>query len=146
MKNVVREYLQLLLAVLPAEYHIETFQMTTVSVIVLAAGAFMVLFHVCMPMNLWHILLYIAMLGLFLGGWAICSITIPLGDRALDLSRINLFSMVPMKELTSPMGVYIGAGIGLSLIAFVIFTIFATQIGTWVSKRLMKTLRWEDKA
>ena len=139
-------FLQLLLAVLPSAYHLESAEMTTVSVIVLAAGAFMVLFRVSMPMNWKHATLFVSMLGLFMLAWWACSWTIKIGGRVLDLKKINIFSMSPMNSITSAMGVYIGASIGACILLFALFTVFATQIGNWVSRRLMKTFRLEDKA
>ncbi len=139
-------FLQLLLVTLPQAYKLDSAGMTTVSVIVLAAGAFMVLFRVSMPMNWKHIILFVTMLAIFMVGWYLSSVTLKFGDKVVDLHKVNLFSMTPMDQLTAPMGVYIGAGVGLGIILFAIFTVFATQIGNWMSRRLMKTLRLEDKA
>jgi len=99
-----------------------------------------------MPMNWKHATLFVSMLGLFMLAWWACSWTIKIGGRVLDLKKINIFSMSPMNSITSAMGVYIGASIGACILLFALFTVFATQIGNWVSRRLMKTFRLEDKA
>lgn len=138
--------LQLLFAVLPDRFDLVVEQLRTVSVLVLSAGAFIELFYVCHPYNWKHITLVVCMLGVFFLGWASCSVNVSVAGRHLDLIKMNLFSMVPIKEVTGYMWVVVGSSVGFMVALFALLVFLMTRYNLLSAKRMMKALHLEDKA
>lgn len=63
-------------------------ELEMVSVILLAAGAFSVLFRVCLPMDIKHAVIFFGMLAIFFLGWGIMP---------------GLFSVTPIDKITKGM-------------------------------------------
>ena len=138
--------LQVLFAVLPDRFDLTVEQLRTVSVLVLSAGAFLELFYVCYPYNWKHIMLVVSMLGVFFLGWASCSVNLSVAGRHLDLIKMNLFSMVPIKEVTGYMWVFVGSCVGFMLLLFSVLVFLTARYNLLSAKRVMKALHLEDKA
>lgn len=136
--------LQLLFKVLPDRFDLTAGQEQTVTVLVMAAGAFMELFYVCHPYNLRHILLFLSMLGVFFLGWASCSVNINVAGH--NLIDINIFSMTPIADMTRYMALFVGCCVACSLVLFVIFVVLMVRYNLLSAKRVMKALHLEDKA
>ena len=140
-------FLQVLFFFLPEAYALSETQQDMVSVLLLAAGGFFVLFHVCIPFDWKHTLIFVGMVAIFFVGWMFCSVNIHIAsDLVLPLKDINLFNMDPISSITPNMGIYIGASIAFCLLMYLLFSWLMRKYNILSGKRMMKALRLEDKA
>ena len=139
-------FLQLLLKVMPARFAISEEQVSTVSVLLLATNGFFVLFNVCRPFDWKHFVLYVGMWLLFALGWLSCSGSFNIGNLPLRFKEWNLFSMMPIDQMTKEAWLYIGVTVGFSMLFFTLFTFLASQYNIFSAKKMMRALHLEDKA
>ena len=139
-------FMQLILGVMPERFAVTSEQVSTISVLVLATNGFFVLFNVCTPFNWKHFLLYVGMWMVFVLGWLFCSVQVNFAGRALNLRKWNLFSMTPIGDMTQVIWMYVGIGVGFSLLVFTLLTFLANKYNMFSAKRMMKALHLEDKA
>ena len=110
-------------------------QMTTVSVLLLAFGAFVQLFIICMPFEIKHTCLYSGMVILFFLCWGISSM-----DLVFLGNKINIFSMTPMNEITAHMGIYIGIALGAAIPCFLLTSWVVRKYVISANSKLMDKL------
>ena len=139
-------FLQLLLKVMPDRFALTDDQMSTVSVILLAANGFFVLFNVCRPFDWKHFTLYVGAWLLFAAGWLACSSNVRLGRIPLPLKDWNLFSMTPIQFMSDAAWLYVGVTVGFSMLVFTLFAYLAGQYNLFTAKKMMRALHLEDKA
>lgn len=141
-------FLQLLLHVMPARFALPPDHMSTVSVLLLVANGFFVLFNVCRPFTIGHFVLYVCMWLIFSVGWLFCSIPwdFHIMGRTINLAELNWFSLTPMGEMTDAIWLYAGVCIGFSMLVFTLFSFLANQYNLFSAKKMMRALHLEDKA
>lgn len=110
-------------------------QMTTVSVVLLAFGAFVQLFIICMPFDIKHVCLYVGMIITFFLCWLLSSI-----DLVIFGKPVNIFSMTPMNEITSQMWIYIGIALGVSIPCFLLTSWLIRKYVTNKNSKFMNRL------
>lgn len=110
-------------------------QMTTVSVLLLAFGAFVQLFIICLPFDIKHVCLYSGMVILFFLCWGLSSM-----DLVFMGNQINIFSMTPMNEITAHMGIYIGIALGAAIPCFLLTSWLVRKYVITANSKLMEKL------
>ena len=110
-------------------------QMTTVSVVLLAFGAFVQLFIICMPFDVKHVCLYVGMIITFFLCWLLSSI-----DLVIFGTPVNIFSMTPMNEITSQMWIYIAIALAVSVPCFILTSWLIRKYVTNKNSKLMNRL------
>ncbi len=110
-------------------------QMTTVSVLLLAFGAFVQLFIICMPFDIKHTCLYSGMVILFFLCWGLSSM-----DLVILGKKVNIFSMTPMNQITSQMGIYIGIALGAAIPCFILTSWLVRKYVISTNSKLMNKL------
>lgn len=110
-------------------------QMTTVSVVLLAFGAFVQLFSICMPFDFKHVCLYVGMVILFFLGWGLSSV-----DLVILGKPVNLFSMTPINEITNQMWAYLGIALTAAVPCFILTNWLIKKYVTSTNSKLMSRL------
>lgn len=110
-------------------------QMTTVSVVLLAFGAFVQLFSICMPFDFKHVCLYVSMVLLFFLGWALSSV-----DLVILGKSVNLFSMTPINQITKQMWAYLGIALTAAVPCFILTNWLIKKYVTNANSKLMSRL------
>lgn len=110
-------------------------QMTTVSVVLLAFGAFVQLFSICMPFDFKHVCLYVSMVILFFLGWGLSSV-----DLVILGKSVNVFSMTPINQITKQMWAYLGIALTAAIPCFILTDRLIRKYVTNANSRLMSRL------
>lgn len=119
----------------PLGFELTEDQMTTVSVVLLAFGAFVQLFIICMPFDIKHVCLYVGMVITFFLCWLLSSI-----DLIILGKHVNLFSMTPMDEITPHMWIYIGIALAVAVPCFILTSWLVKKYVTNKNSKLMSRL------
>ncbi len=118
-------------------FTLEDDQMTTVSVVLLACGAFVELFVVCKPFDTKHTLLFIGMIAVFMLGWWVTSMDLVFPGQT---EPINIFSMTPIDEITEHMWIYMGISVGASIPVFILVSFLVKKYSKFSNSKLLKKL------
>ena len=110
-------------------------QMTTVSVVLLAFGAFVQLFIICMPFDIKHVCLYVGMVIMFFLCWWFSSI-----DLVVFGKPMNIFSMTPINEITGHMWIYMGIALGAAIPCFILTSWLVRKYVTSKNSKLMNKI------
>lgn len=112
-------------------------QMTTVSVVLLAFGAFIELFVVCTPFDAKHTFIFIGMIAVFMLGWLVTSMDLVFPGQTEPL---NLFAMTPLDEITDHMWIYMAISLGSSIPVFVLVSFLVRKYSKLTNSKLLKKL------
>lgn len=112
-------------------------QMTTVSVVLLAFGAFVELFVVCTPFDVKHAFIFIGMIVVFMLGWMITSMDLVFPGQT---EPMNLFAMTPLDEITDHMWIYMGISVGASIPVFLLVSFLVRKYSKFTNSKLLKKL------
>ena len=111
-------------------------QLTTVSVVLLAFGAFIELFIVCMPLDAKRITLFVSMVLLFFLGWIASSV-----DLTIFGKSESLFSMTSIKEITNGMWITMAISLSASIPFFLLINYVLKKYATNSTEKIINTLR-----
>ena len=103
-------------------------QADMLSVLMVAVANFMVLFRVCLPMDVKHAVIFFAMLGLYMLGWLVAPWT---------------FNMMKIGELTEKMLWILLALTGAGAVIFVLFIFLEKQLAKRGKPKFLKKLNLE---
>ena len=103
-------------------------QADMLSVLMVAVANFMVLFRVCLPMDVRHAVIFFAMLGLYMLGWLVAPWT---------------FNMMKIGELTEKMLWILLALSGAGAVIFVLFIFLEKQLAKRGKPKFLKKLNLE---
>lgn len=140
-------FLRILVGVMPESMALTVEQQSLISLLVLTAGAFFVLFSVCMPFDWKHTLLFMGMIVVFFIGWLVCCVDIQMGAIQLNFRsdpQMNPFNMAPIDQVSKLEGIYMAILLPVALILYVVLSILSRR-NLLSGERMMKALRLEDK-
>ena len=131
-------FLQIIRMISVAALHFEITdaEMTTVSVVLLAFGAFIELFMVCLPINAKRLSLFLVMVGLFILGWLLSSMNIQMFGKPL-----NMFSMTSITDITNDMWITMAISLSASIPFFLIINYVLKKYAKNSTEKILKTLR-----
>lgn len=118
----------LAIQIIKTPFHLTVEEADMLSVLMVAVANFMVLFRVCLPMNLRHILIFFSMLVVYMGGWLLFPWT---------------FNMMKITEITMKMLYILLALSGCGALIFVLFIFLEKQLARRGKPKFLKKLNLE---